>query len=170
MLHGGLVGVPTVVATVVVLAFIVEALVEVVLEVVLEVVVQFLGDVVFGPLWRRYGSARVQRVLVGGLVASSCLLLGAGWGWYRADVGARSLPGSIWVSLGLAVAFAGLGLTRPRPGDQPPGDWVRQPHDAWPDPSTRFLPWHWDRARLLNFALANVAIAIGITWGYLAAR
>ncbi|MCB0970810.1 MAG: hypothetical protein KDA97_04740 [Acidimicrobiales bacterium] len=144
-----------------------EILFEIVFEVVGELVVQVLGDAVFRPLWRRFGSEARKRFLIGLLAAITAFVAGVGWGVYRGVDGATTLPASIWSTVVLAIGF--LALSRLKDADGGPVEGrPRQPHEVWSDGASAYLPWLWDRRRLENFAGVNAVVAAGILTGYLA--
>ncbi|MCB0962078.1 MAG: hypothetical protein KDA98_02050 [Acidimicrobiales bacterium] len=159
-------------ATAVVVGFVFEVLFELVFQIVAEIfgelVFQLLGDAIFRPLWRRFGSEQRKRFLVGLLVAVVAFGVGVGWGIYQGVDGRVPLAASIWSPVVLAVGLFVLSRRRPDPLALPPGERSRQPHEVWARDVSAVLPWRWDRTRLENFAAVNAAVAAGIATGYLA--
>jgi len=145
---------------------------EVIFELLIEVVGQLLIEVVVNVGFRGVGkllSNRFVRALfgvgVGGAVA-----YGGGWWWgdRLSEVGRTEAPSSLYVSIGLAVAFGALALLRAVKGPRDDsfhvsvGDMLEEPGE-----SLQLLsPVHWSVWRLLAFSLINVAVAFGISTGF----
>jgi hypothetical protein len=145
---------------------------EVVFELLFEVVGQLLIELVFNLGFRGVGkllSNRFVRVVLGIGVGGAVAYVG-GWWWgdRLSEVGRTEAPSSLYVSIGLAVAFGALALLRAAKGPRDDsfhvsvGDLLEEPGD-----SLQLLsPVHWSAWRLLAFSLINVAVAFGISAGF----
>jgi len=66
------------------------------------------------------------------------------------------------VSIGLAAVLGAFALVKVLRDDPP-----RFPSDsAWARIGESFAPWRWSPARLVGFAVVNVAVATGIAVGF----
>ena len=89
---------------------------EVVFELLFEVVGQLLIELVLNLGFRRVGkllSNRFVRVFLG-IGLGGAVAYGGGWWWgdRLSEVGRTAAPSSLYVSIGLAVAFGALALLR----------------------------------------------------------
>lgn len=141
-----------------------EVIFELVFELLFQLVAEVLGNLGVGAIDRLL-SNRVARGFAGALAA----IVGgfaAGWWWgnRHVAVGNTDVPTALFVSIGLAIAFAVLcGIAAIREFGAPD----RPEHVHPPFFSLdRWLPWRWPPGRLAGFALLNAAVAIGITVGF----
>lgn len=135
--------------------FLVEALVQLVIQFVIEVVFESLLGGAFRGLARALTTRAGQRLLS----VAAGLGFGIAWGWHLA--GQPDPPKLLWVSVSLAVAAIVLAVesrTSPRSteANATAGLWRR----------ALLPPWQWPAARWVDFALLNVAIAVGAAVGY----
>jgi hypothetical protein len=142
---------------------------EIILELVFEFVFQVVGEVLVEAGFRgveRVLSNRFVRVVLGVTLAlGGGYWFGHWWGNRQSGPGDTDLPTSFWVSVGLAIAFALLGLfrlLRSRGG----ADVAGPPEDVLERVVRISNPLHWSPLRLLGFALLNASIAWGIAVGY----
>jgi hypothetical protein len=140
--------------------------VEIIIELIAEFFVQFLLEVLFESGFRaiaRVLADRIARVVLG-IVITIALGFGGGlwWGNRLEELGRTDPPRSLWVSIGLLVAFAGLGLAQVirRTAVDPLAEPVTP---SLPD---KVLPWRWSPLRLFGFAAVNGAVALGIAVGF----
>lgn len=145
---------------------------EIVFELLFEVVGQLLVEVVFNLGFRGVGRLLSNRfVRVGlGIAFGGAFAYGGGWWWgdRLSEAGRTEAPSSLYVSIGLAVAFGALALLRALRGRRDDtfrvtfGDLLEEPGE-----SLQLLsPVHWPAGRLLSYALINVAVALGISAGF----
>ncbi len=145
---------------------------EVIFELLFEVAFQLVIELVFNFGLRGVGrmlSNRVVRVVLG-IVIGGAVAYGGGWWWgdRLSEAGRTEVPSSLYVSIGLAVAFAALALLRALKGKRDDtftvtlGDLLEEPGESLP----LLSPVHWSTGRLLTFSLINVALALGISAGF----
>ena len=144
---------------------------EIIFELLFEVVGQLLVELVFNLGFRGVGRMLSNRVVrfVLGVTVGGALAYGGGWWWgdRLSEVGRTEAPSSLYVSIGLAVAFGTLALVRAVNGrrhdsfDVSFGDVLEDPGESLP----LLSPVHWPAGRLLTFSLINVAVALGISAG-----
>ena len=140
-----------------------EIIFELLFEFVFQVVVELLFEAGFRGVAKAL-SNRVVRVVLG-----LALAIGAGygggywWGSRLSELGRTEPPNSLWVSIGLAVAFAALALVRAARTTEVA---YQQPAATPQRTSPLQPPWRWSPMRLLGFALLNAAVATGIDVGF----
>jgi hypothetical protein len=142
---------------------------EIIVELLVNLVVQVVGEILVDAGVEGLGAAlrtTAGRIILGTTVAAG---LGFAFGWWWGDryantLGTSDVPTSLVVSVALTAAFGVLtgisairSLRAEEPDHAPPGS-LRS--------LTRWLPWRWAPARLAGFALANAAVAVGITVGF----
>jgi hypothetical protein len=135
--------------------FLVEALVQLVIQFIVEVVFEGLLEGAFRGLARALTTRAGQRLLT----LAAGLGFGGAWGWHLADQ--PDPPKLLWVSVALAAGATVLALgsrssPRATEPDTTAGFWRR----------VLLPPWRWPAARWIDFALLNVAIAVGVAVGY----
>lgn len=131
-----------------------ELLFELLFETVGQLVLELLSESGFRSVARVFAN-RVVRVVLG-----ISLAVGAGfgggywWGAHLTELGRTQPPRSLWVSIALAVVFAGCALAglanRERPAT-----------DRW-----RLSPAQWRWTRFAGFALLNASVALGMAAGF----
>jgi hypothetical protein len=145
---------------------------EVIFELLFEIVSQLLLELVFNVGFRGVGRLLSNRFVRGvlGIVVGGALAYGGGWWWgdRLSEAGRTDAPSSLYVSIGLAVAFGALAALRAIKGRRDDsfhvsvGDLLEEPGE-----SLQLLsPVHWSAVRLLAFSLINVAVAFGISAGF----
>jgi hypothetical protein len=145
---------------------------EIVFELLFELVGQLLIELVFNLGFRGAGRLLSNRFVrfVLGVTLGGGLAYAGGWWWgdRLSEAGRTEAPSSLYVSIGLAVAFGALALGRAIKGrrkdslDVTFGDLLEEPGE-----SLELLSLvHWPASRLLTFCLINVAIALGISAGF----
>jgi hypothetical protein len=145
---------------------------EIVFELLFEVVGQLLVELVFNLGFRGVGRMLSNRVVrfVLGVTLGGAMAYGGGWWWgdRLSEAGRTEAPSSLYVSIGLAVAFGALALVRAIRGRRDDtfevslGDVLEDPAESLP----LLSPVHWPAARLLSFSLINIAVALGISAGF----
>ena len=145
---------------------------EVIFELLFEVVGQLLVELVINLGFRGVGkmlSNRFVRAFLG-IGLGGALAYGGGWWWGErlSEVGRTEAPSSLYVSIGLAVAFGALAALRALKGPRDDsfrvslGDVLEEPGES----IQMLSPVHWSAWRLLAFALINAAVALGISAGF----
>ncbi len=145
---------------------------EVIFELLFEVVGQLVIELLFNFGFRGVGRMLSNRVVrfVLGVGLGGALAYGGGywWGDRLSEAGRTDAPSSLYVSIGLAVAFGALALLRAIKGPRDDsfavtiGDVLEEPGE-----SLQLLsPVHWSAGRLLAFCLINVAVAFGTSAGF----
>ncbi len=145
-----------------------EVLIELLFEVVGQIVLEGLVGLGFKGVGRWFARPWVRAALALGVGGS--LAFAGGWWWgQRLSDGARvELPGSFYVSIGLAVVFGILAIVRAERGPRPDTFGVGL-EDVLEEPgeSLRLLsPVHWSPWRLAGFSFINVVAAVGINVGF----
>lgn len=131
---------------------------EVIFELLFEIVFQFLAELLFDTAFRLLAHRVVRAVLA----AAAGFGAGYWWGARLIELGRTEPPRSLWVSIALAALFATVALVKVLRRHRP-----RRRPDARMDRFEEALtPWRWSAARLLGFALVNVAVAAGIAAGF----
>ncbi len=128
------------------------------MDFILEALVQFLFEIVGQILFEAgfHASAAILRSRFGRFVVAAAVGLAGGlwWGERLSSAGRVQEPRALWVSIGLSVVAAALGLRQQvthAVTDEGPG--LR---------SVLAPPWKWPTYRLVGFAALNAAIAVGI--------
>ena len=135
---------------------------EVLFELVFEVVLQFVGEVLFDAGFRVVGRVLANRVVRAVIAIGAGFGAGYWWGARLSELGRTEPPSSLWVSIGLAVVFGTVALVKVLRDES-----HRFPAESRMDRfELAFTPWRWSPARLLGFALVNVAVAAGIAAGF----
>ena len=127
-------------------------------ELLFEIVFQFLGELLFETAFRLLANRVVRAVLA----AAAGFGGGYWWGARLTELGRTDPPRSLWVSVGLVALFATVALVKVLRRDRP----RLRPDSRMDRFEEAFAPWRWSAARLLGFALMNVAVAAGIAAGF----
>jgi hypothetical protein len=139
---------------------------EFLIELIVEFFVQILLELVFESGFRAIASVLAQRIarIALGIIISVGLGFGGGfwWGSRLSELGRTDPPKSLWVSIGLLVAFAVLALVQTvrRSRFDITAETITQPLQD------KLLPWRWSPLRLFGFAAVNGAVALGIAIGF----
>ena len=135
---------------------------EILFELLFEVVLQFVGEVVLEAGFRVVGRVLANRVVRAVLGMAAGFGGGYWWGARLSELGRTEPPRSLWVSIGLAVFFGTVALVKVLRREPP----RLRPDSRMERFEQAFTPWRWSPARLLGFALVNVAVAAGIAAGF----
>lgn len=140
------------------------------MEIILELFLEFFGQILFEAvadfgfrgLARALSNAAVRVVL--GVTLAVAVGFGCGfwWGDRLTAAGRTEPPRSLWISIGLAVAFTALAvraLARDRAR-------AVAAEPAYAEPAPAWLPWHWSPLHALCYAVLNAAAAVGIAAGF----
>jgi hypothetical protein len=127
-------------------------------ELLIEIVFQFLGELLFDTAFRLLANRVVRAVLA----AAAGFGGGYWWGARLTELGRTEPPSSLWVSIALVALFAAIALVKILRRDPP----RLRPDSRMDRFEEAFTPWRWSAARLLGFALVNVAVAAGIAAGF----
>ena len=135
---------------------------EFLFEILFEVVFQFVGEVLLDAGLRGVARVLANRVVRAALAIAAGFGAGYWWGVRLSELGRTEPPSSLWVSIALAAFLGTIALVKALRGEP-----SRAPVDSRMDRfEMAFTPWRWSAARLLGFALVNVAIATGIAAGF----
>jgi hypothetical protein len=130
--------------------------VDFLLELLIQLVVELVGELLLEL--GAHGLVGVAHSARGRRVTGTLLGAVAGFGWGEHLSGGDHWPRLLWVSLVLAAAA--LTLAMGRPAALPKADRQVQWRDVLQP------PWLWSAVRLVDFALLNVAVAIGVVAGF----